>query len=155
MTSSPFSLDGLLLAVARPDLVGVIDKGAHGLIEVPVDIFAGFIFLNPDRDAKSLAEFLTPEVASGLAPYKLDEMIPVGMDVREELECNWKVVIDAFSEGHHIIGVHPELLAVIDLEAGNARHGFFGDPAFPRPAGRRSPQWWPPMRSSALAISRK
>ena len=31
------------------------------------------------------------------------------------------------SEGYHIIGVHPELLSVIDLEAGNSRHGFFGD----------------------------
>ena len=49
------------------------------------------------------------------------------MDVSEELDCNWKVVNDAFSEGYHIIGVHPELLSVIDLEAGNTRHGFFGD----------------------------
>ena len=62
-----------------------------------------------------------------LSRHKLEEMTPVGMDVREELDCNWKVVMDAFSEGYHIIGVHPELLSVIDLEAGNSRHGFFGD----------------------------
>ena len=122
-----YGLDGKLLAVARPDLVGDIDKGQHGLVEVPVDSFAGFIFLNPDADASPLANFLTQQLVDGLTPYKLDEMVPVGMDVREELECNWKVVIDAFSEGYHIIGVHPELLAVIDLEAGNSRHGFFGD----------------------------
>ena len=122
-----FGLDGRLLAVARPDLVGPIDKEAHGLVEVPVDTFAGFIFLNPDRAALPLASFLGPDVMKRLAAYRLDEMIPVGMDVREALDCNWKVVLDAFSEGYHIIGVHPELLAVIDLEAGNARHGFFGD----------------------------
>ncbi|GGN42128.1 hypothetical protein GCM10011349_04790 [Novosphingobium indicum] len=122
-----YGLDGKLIGVARPDLVGDIDKGAHGLIEVPVDTFAGFIFLNPDKAAKSLAEFLGAEVVERLSAYKLDEMTPVGMDVREELDCNWKVVIDAFSEGYHIIGVHPELLSVIDLEAGNSRHGFFGD----------------------------
>jgi phenylpropionate dioxygenase-like ring-hydroxylating dioxygenase large terminal subunit len=122
-----YGLDGKLLAVARPDLVGDIDKHAHGLVEVPVDTFAGFIFLNPDKDAKPLATFLGSEVMARLSAYKLDEMTPVGMDVREALDCNWKVVIDAFSEGYHIIGVHPELLSVIDLEAGNSRHGFFGD----------------------------
>lgn len=49
------------------------------------------------------------------------------MDVREELNCNWKVVINAFSQGYHIIGVHPELLSVIDTQAGNSQHGIFGD----------------------------
>lgn len=122
-----FGLDGRLLAVARPDLVGPIDKSEHSLIEVPVDTFAGFIFLNPDQNAKPLADYLTKEVVEGLAPYKLDEMTPVGMDVREALNCNWKVVLDAFSEGYHIIGVHPEMLSVLDLQAGNSRHGFYGD----------------------------
>lgn len=122
-----FGLDGSLVGVARPDLVGDINKDELGLIEVSVDTFAGFIFLNPNADAKPLKEALGQEVVDGLAPYKLDEMIPIGMDVRESLECNWKVVIDAFSEGYHIIGVHPELLSVIDLQAGNSRHGFYGD----------------------------
>lgn len=122
-----FGLDGRLLAVARPDLVGDIDKGAHSLVEVPVDTFAGFIFINPDRDAQPLADYIGAEVAERLSAYRLDEMIPVGMDVREELDCNWKVVIDAFSEGYHIIGVHPELLSVLDLEPGRASHGMWGD----------------------------
>lgn len=122
-----FGLDGELQAVARPDLVGPIDKAAHRLHEVPVDTAFGFIFINPDPDCEPLADFLTPQVVAGLAPYKLEEMTPVGMDVREALDCNWKVVIDAFSEGYHIIGVHPELLKVIDLSAGSAQHGMFGD----------------------------
>lgn len=122
-----YNLEGHLVGVARPDLVGPINKDELGLLEVPVDCFAGFIFLNPDPDASPLAEFLGKEVVDGLTPYKLDEMTPVGMDVRESLDCNWKVVVDAFSEGYHIIGVHPELLSVIDLEAGTSRHGFYGD----------------------------
>jgi phenylpropionate dioxygenase-like ring-hydroxylating dioxygenase large terminal subunit len=122
-----FDLDGSLFAVARPDLVGPIDKAGHGLHEVPVDTAFGFIFINPDTQAAPLADFLGSEVIERLSAYKLDEMTPVGLDVREELDCNWKVVIDAFSEGYHIIGVHPELLKVIDLQAGNARHGMFGD----------------------------
>ena len=122
-----FALDGTLVGVARPDLVGDIDKSALGLIEVAVDTFAGFIFLNPDSDAEPLETFLGADVINGLRPYRLDEMTPVGMDVREDLACNWKVVIDAFSEGYHIIGVHPQLLSVLDLEAGVSRHGLYGD----------------------------
>lgn len=122
-----YAHDGRLIGVARPDLVGPIDKEKLGLIEVPVDCFAGFIFLNPDPDAGPLAEFIGKEVAEGLAPYKLEEMIPVGMDVKEALNCNWKVIIDAFSEGYHIIGIHPELLSVTGVEAGASRHGFYGD----------------------------
>ena len=51
-----------MVGVARPDLVGPIDKGELGLVEVPVVCFAGFIFLNPDANAKPLAEFTGKEV---------------------------------------------------------------------------------------------
>jgi phenylpropionate dioxygenase-like ring-hydroxylating dioxygenase large terminal subunit len=90
-----FDLDGSLFAVARPDLVGPIDKAEHHLHEVPVDTAFGFIFLNPDPQAPPLAEFLGSEVVERLSAYRLDEMTPVGLDVREDLDCNWKVVIDA------------------------------------------------------------
>lgn len=51
-----YGLDGKLLAVARPDLVGEIDKGI-AFVEVPVATFAGFVFLNPDPEAAPLAHF--------------------------------------------------------------------------------------------------
>jgi hypothetical protein len=46
------------------------------------------------------------------------------LHVRESLNCNWKVVIDAFQEGYHIHGVHPELISSVDLS--KERCGFFG-----------------------------
>jgi len=121
-----YALDGRLVGVGRPDLVGPIDKDELGLIQVPVDCFAGFIFLNPDPGAKPLTECLGEEVFKYLAPYRLEEMVPV-MDVRESLECNWKVVIDAFQEGYHIEGIHPELLNVIVIDPTKSRYNFFRD----------------------------
>jgi nitrite reductase/ring-hydroxylating ferredoxin subunit len=121
-----YALDGRLVGVGRPDLVGPIDKAEHGLLPVPVECFAGFIFLNPDPDAVPLAEFLGKEVLELLAPYHLELMVPV-MNVRESLDCNWKVVMDAFAEGYHIEGIHPQLLSVIEIEPARNRFGFFGD----------------------------
>ena len=124
-----YGLDGKLLAVAKPDFDGSLEdfvgaKDELGLVEVPTASFAGFVFLNPDRAAAPLADFLG-EIAALLAPYRLEEMVPVGLNVREALECNWKVVMDAFQEGYHIQAVHPELVAAMDES--KERYGFFGD----------------------------
>ena len=124
-----YGLDGALLAVAKPDFDGstedfVGDKAELGLMAARVECFAGFMFLNPDPEAAPLADFLG-EVAELLAPYKLDEMIPIGLNRREPLECNWKVVMDAFQEGYHIQAVHPELISAMDES--QERYAFFGD----------------------------
>lgn len=125
-----YGLDGKLLSVAKPDFKGTTEefvgesKERLGLIEVPVDTFAGFIFLNPDPNAEPLADFLG-EAVELLTPYRVEEMVPYGLNVREALECNWKVVIDAFQEGYHIQGVHPELLAAMDERL--ERYRFCGD----------------------------
>ena len=107
-----YDLEGRLRGILREEFAGEIDKSENSLLQVPVETFAGFIFINPDPNAAPLAEFIGDEVADLLAPYHLDEMVPV-MNVREPLECNWKVVMDAFEEGYHIDGIHPQLLRVI------------------------------------------
>jgi nitrite reductase/ring-hydroxylating ferredoxin subunit len=122
-----FELDGRLRGITRPDLVGPINTDELGLPEVSVDSFAGFIFLNPDPHAKPLAEFLGKDVIDWLAPYHLEDMIPVGMDVRETLNCNWKIVIDAFQEGYHIQGLHPQMGDVIRIDPAKSRMNFIGD----------------------------
>jgi phenylpropionate dioxygenase-like ring-hydroxylating dioxygenase large terminal subunit len=123
-----FDLEGQLRSVLRPDLAGNIAdrKDEFGLLEVPVETFAGWVWLNPDVNAAPLADFFGAELMDLLAPYHLDQMVPV-MDVRETIECNWKVVIDAFSEGYHIQGIHPELLKVIVIDDTSSRFKFFGD----------------------------
>ncbi|MGZ4693304.1 MAG: aromatic ring-hydroxylating oxygenase subunit alpha [Acidimicrobiales bacterium] len=121
-----YDLEGDLRGVARPDLVGDIDKDSLGLLPVSVDTFAGFIFLNPDPDASSLAEFLGTDAYELIEPYHLGEMVTV-LDVREAIDCNWKVVVDAFQEGYHIQGIHPELLKVIVIEPSTNRFRFWAD----------------------------
>ena len=124
-----YGLDGQLLAVAKPDFEGtteefVGDKSELGLIEVPVECFAGFIFINPDRNAAPLAEFLG-EAGPVIEAFHLEEMVPVGMNVRETINCNWKVVMDAFYESYHVQAVHPELIPIMDLS--KERYRRFGN----------------------------
>jgi nitrite reductase/ring-hydroxylating ferredoxin subunit len=124
-----FDLDGRLLFVPRPDFEGTLEEFVGptddlGLRAVAVECFAGFIFLNPDPRATPLADYLG-EIADLLAPYRLEEMVPYGLNVRESLNCNWKVVMDAFQEGYHIQGIHPELVPAMDES--KERYAFFGD----------------------------
>ena len=124
-----YGLDGQLLAVPRPDFDGSTEafvgpKEELGLIPVPVECFAGFIFINPDRQAAPLAEFLG-EAGPVLAAFHLEDMVPVGMNVRETINCNWKVVMDAFYESYHVQAVHPELIPIMDLS--KERYRKFGD----------------------------
>jgi len=120
-----FNLDGALVGVGRPDLVGPLDKSQHGLIAVSVDTLGGFIFMNPDPNAESLKDYLGADLVKYLEPYHLEKLMPV-MDVREALECNWKVVVDAFQEGYHIEGIHPELLQVIVIDPTRTRYNLKG-----------------------------
>ncbi|MGW0174770.1 aromatic ring-hydroxylating oxygenase subunit alpha [Rhodococcus sp. NPDC003322] len=118
-----YDLDGKLRGVLHEKVLGPIDKDENSLLEVSVDTFAGFVFLNPDPDAEPLADFLGPEVRAMLEPYHLEDMVTV-MNVREGLDCNWKVVIDAFSEGYHISGIHPQLLRAITIDPTMSRYRF-------------------------------
>jgi phenylpropionate dioxygenase-like ring-hydroxylating dioxygenase large terminal subunit len=119
-----YDLEGKLRGVLREDLAGQIDKSENSLYEVSVDTFAGFIFLNPDPNAGSLREYLGEDVYHLLEPYNIDHFTTV-MDVKEAVDCNWKVVMDAFEEGYHINGIHPQLLAVLNINPKTARYQFF------------------------------
>ena len=78
-----YDLEGKLRGVLREreNVLSPLDKQDLSLLQVPVECFAGFIFLNPDPEAGPLSEYLGADVAALLAPYHLDEMVTV-MDVR-------------------------------------------------------------------------
>ena len=94
-----------------------LDKADFGLVPVHCDVWAGFIFVNLDRDRAcgSLREFLGPMVGA-LEDYPFDAMTERYV-LRSEAPTNWKILLDALQEQYHAPIVH-----------GNARSDDFDAP---------------------------
>jgi phenylpropionate dioxygenase-like ring-hydroxylating dioxygenase large terminal subunit len=77
------------------------------LPEVKVEEWIGCAFVNFDRDAPSIRESAGP-VAAGLDAYNADTMRAEWW-YATELPANWKVAMEAFMEGYHVMRTHPQL----------------------------------------------
>jgi nitrite reductase/ring-hydroxylating ferredoxin subunit len=76
------------------------------------ECWGGFVFVNMNVDAEPLLEFLDP-LPSILAPYRLEDMRFRSYRTTV-LPANWKAVVDAFNEGYHVQGLHPQILPWTD-----------------------------------------
>ncbi len=112
------------------------------LHEIKVDTWAGFVFVNFDPACEPLARHLAP-VPEYTDCYEFEKMrYRWYKSVR--LPCNWKVALEAFSEGYHVFGTHPQLLDCQGDDVTRSftfgKHGMFGYPAPARPPGAPSPR---------------
>lgn len=105
-----FDLEGHLVDVpAEWDFPG-LDRGDYGLITVRVDTFDGWIFINLDDDAAPLVDFLGPVLTEHLQAVPDERMWKAWHYVRT-VECNWKVLAEAFFEAYHLARTHPQMIA--------------------------------------------
>ena len=113
-----FDLSGQLRSMspqqARGDSSSVPSgRASHlALIPVPVATWGGFVFVNPDPDAEPLQTFLE-ELPEELAWVGMERFVCTRF-MTVPMECNWKVVVDAFIETYHLHAVHPQMLAIAD-----------------------------------------
>lgn len=119
--------------------VGVVRGDAWGdalkpedirLKPVRVDTWGGWVFVNMDADAIPLREYLEP-AATMLDPFELEKM---RYRWRQWLHfpCNWKVAVEAFIEGYHVPGTHPQLTRYSPKPTwsdAKGIHGVFGSAA--------------------------
>jgi nitrite reductase/ring-hydroxylating ferredoxin subunit len=106
-----YDLDGRLVEVVDRDEFDPI-PGDLGLGRVRVERWGGFVWVCLDADAPPLLEYLEP-LPSLLAPYQLERM-QLRTHLSTVLPANWKVAVDAFNEGYHVQGTHPQLLPWTD-----------------------------------------
>jgi phenylpropionate dioxygenase-like ring-hydroxylating dioxygenase large terminal subunit len=86
--------------------------GALDLPTVRCETWGGFVFINMDPNAGSLAEHIgeVDDIVSGFHVERLE----VRADVTVELDCNWKTILDAFSENYHVHITHPAAALISD-----------------------------------------
>lgn len=100
-----FDLQGSLISVPRQDEFKELDLSDRGLRNVRCETWGGFVFINFDVDAQPLQEWLAPIINrhKNLADQPLRLVAKKSFDI----ECNWKVVVEAFIETYHVPVIHP------------------------------------------------
>lgn len=112
------------------------------LIAAKVGTWGPMAFVNLDLDAEPLEEFLE-EVSGDCAWARLDDYRCTAL-VSIAAECNWKTLIEGFSETYHVQGIHREMLGMCDDVNGPQRiwqrHGKLEQPyGLPSPRLRDRP----------------
>jgi len=102
-----YALDGSLRTAPEMDGIECWDRASVALPQFRIETWNGLLFVNLDRDAPPLRDFLGDLAGrrfSG-APAARKEWT---------VNCNWKVYVDNYLEGYHIPIVHPGLFREID-----------------------------------------
>jgi len=103
-----YALDGRLVGIPNRDAFRGLEPARHSLAGVEHEVYMGFIFVRLAGGLPSVAEMLAP-YAQELAPYRLEELVPLGRVSLRPRPVNWKNVADNYSDGLHINVAHPGL----------------------------------------------
>ncbi|NNE74363.1 MAG: aromatic ring-hydroxylating dioxygenase subunit alpha [Acidimicrobiales bacterium] len=107
-----WTLDGQLREVPSRKGFGVIRSADYELPAVQVDTWGRLVWINLDPDAGALVDYLD-EMPAEVAWADLDDFRCTAL-LTTEMQCNWKTLIDGFSETYHVQGIHPEMLPMVD-----------------------------------------
>lgn len=101
-----FGADGTLLSVPQEEnFYDDFDKSNNSLTAVHCETWSGFIFINvSDNPQQTLHDFLG-EYRQHFKGYPFNEM-GYEYSFTTELNCNWKVAHDAFTEAYHVNTIH-------------------------------------------------
>ena len=109
-----YALDGTLAItpMVEPD---EIDRPSTSLWPVHVDVWEGFVFVNLSREEpRPLLEHLADQQDDplSLARFGLADLRTAHVSVNE-VQANWKIVIENYNECLHCPTIHPELVAIV------------------------------------------
>ena len=103
-----YGADGRLIGVPnRADYPG-LDPAEWGLIPVEMEQWRGFLFVRLEGGGLSVAAMMAPYEAE-IAPFRFEQMQPLGRITLRPRDVNWKNVADNYSDGLHIPVAHPGL----------------------------------------------
>jgi phenylpropionate dioxygenase-like ring-hydroxylating dioxygenase large terminal subunit len=105
--------DGTLVGMPMRESFPGLDRAAHGLRPVHVDVAFGFVFVCLATAAEGGPP---PPVAvtwgtlgEELKPYRTEEMVPLSPITSEIWNVDWKIAMDNYLESYHVPIGHPGL----------------------------------------------
>ncbi len=108
-----FKLDGSLRGAPDPDSFAEgLPADRLRLKPVRLETWQGFVFVNMDPEAEPLSGFLG-KLVERAAPYQIAKMDLIE-DQTVSVGCNWKAMIDNFSELYHVDHIHPQHKRFVD-----------------------------------------
>jgi Rieske 2Fe-2S family protein len=102
-----YDWDGSLKIAPFTEELEDFDRACYGLHPVRLAVVEGLVLLDLSGEAES-PDAHVGELAGHIAAYRTGELRRAGRIVYD-VEANWKVVIENYSECLHCPGVHPEL----------------------------------------------
>lgn len=107
-----YSLEGKLTATPWRLEGGDFDATNYSLYDVAVGEWGGFVFINLDENATPFGEQTLGDIRTRLSNWNLKETV-TAHTLTFDLECNWKVFWENFSECYHCPNVHPALCRIV------------------------------------------
>lgn len=105
-----YKTDGTLIGVPeRQDFPADFDLNCRALISVRCETLGNIIFVNFDDEAMSLEAWLGP-LLNEWDEFAFDK-VKLAARHSFDLNCNWKVAMEANMEVYHVPFIHPETVA--------------------------------------------
>src|SRR5437868_3686047 len=92
------------------DEVPGFDKADYSLRAVNLALWEGFIFINLDENAMPLEEWFAP--LNGKFSHWNMSILRPAKRIEYDVQANWKLMFENYSECYHCPGVHPMLAKV-------------------------------------------
>ncbi|MDQ2816948.1 MAG: aromatic ring-hydroxylating dioxygenase subunit alpha [Candidatus Eremiobacteraeota bacterium] len=122
-----YGLDGRLRTARVMDATPGFSKSDYPLNSVALAAWNGFLFLNVSRDPTPLGRAFAP-VVNRFAPWQI-ERLRVARSIEYDLACNWKLIVQNYSECYHCPLIHPALERLSPSDSGRndlAQGAFLG-----------------------------
>lgn len=123
-----YGLDGALRNIPRRESFNDIDMAELGLVALPTEERNGLIWMQANRESDMRLEQHLAGLGADLDTFGVADFVFCEQNVRT-IDCNWKLVQDAFLDGYHVTRLHkktvgpffPDALAESDLVGDHVR----------------------------------
>ena len=106
-----YAPDGRLMGIRHGEMFGTVDKGCHGLVELPAQEKYGLLVIHPQVGGQvDIDMLLGEELAAELANWEFERSEFVGESMIDKA-LNWKLANDTFGENYHFSVLHSKTLA--------------------------------------------